>query len=96
MYTKQENRQFGKYEFCESQYVAKVLQASIPNEEVGDAGLMGWYGLVTGKTHTFIISENNQGDFGYMVLSNPTAAQETWDRIVETCDGFYEESEKYA
>jgi len=56
----------GKFEGCESYWIAQILSGSTPDEEFGDCCEYGlWQGLIKGQVYTFFFSEDSQGFFDY-------------------------------
>lgn len=74
MYTKQENKKLGKFEWNQSELIAQVLHnicgISGYDEEINFTEYYAdWYGLIKGKKHWFIVHESNQGFFTYKIYS---------------------------
>ncbi len=71
----------GKFEGNRSQLLAQVVyNASLGGNlewEAGDVDLGGWYGLVLGKQHDFLIELDNHGFVAVEVLKKADTKRET-------------------
>ena len=85
MYTKYENRQFGKYEANKSEWLAQILHEITLNDghsdEVGDVNTYGWFALIKGKLHDYIVCEDNRGFFSYYIMDRDHIL---WDDLVDS------------
>lgn len=84
MYTKE--RSPGRFEGCESQMVAKLLQdlsldGSWLTDEIGSVDDLGWYGRIDGKKYMFLMSMDHQGFFDYQVF-RPELGERVWQDIL--------------
>lgn len=74
MYTKQENKQLGKFEGNQSHHIARVLHDICGNgghdDEISfSEGYVDWYALVNGKRSVFIVHEDDNGFFTYEIYT---------------------------
>jgi hypothetical protein len=87
----------GKFEGNYSEWVAEVLYDICGNsgydESFGDVGDYGWYALIKGQLHWFIVDEDNNGFFTYQEFDDFMEAQDVWDAILEDYETWLNETE---